>query len=155
MIQENTTPAYLFDLNSYAKPDSQRISDARLALGLGHGRDSQTELLTTTLDGQVLTLCLSGHFLVKHADGEAKSHEIILNEWEKARDSLPDAGYSISELFELNTNFKLVSTPWFEWITEGGDPVADILDSISLNPADEINKITQALLGDHTSHSLR
>lgn len=132
--------AYLLDLGSRALPEADTISDVRLATRLGHTRThSQSLLLHATVDDQSYSLLLSGYI-----DG----HDPLTGDFDTATISasqLEQLELPWERRAEWGQVLEMEHGPWFEWVDVDGNPVGDVFDSVSLDPEQELARLTQML----------
>lgn len=121
---------YLHNLNQYAKPGTQSISDLRLASALQHTKiNSQTCLMVTAIGGQTYSLQLAGY-----VDCGEVTPPIEVLEMQPEDRPVPYADLEVE------------AGPWFEWVDVDGNPVGDVFDEISLDPKVEIYRLTSLLV---------
>lgn len=131
---------YLLDLSNRALPEAESISDVRLATRMGHTRThSQTELLRATVDGQSYTLLLSGYI---------EGHDPLTGDFDTATISacqLEQLELPWEQRAEWGQVLEMEHGPWFEWVDVEGNPVGDVFGSVSLDPEQELVRLTQML----------
>lgn len=125
---------YQVSISEFTKKGASTISDIRLAAKMGHTkRHGYTPLLDVTVGNQNYHLCLQGYIEgqdLRTGEGfdSASISDALLDELDQPYDAR-------DEVFDMQHG------PWFEWINEDGSPVGDVFDEISLNPADEVEKL--------------
>lgn len=133
-------PEYHPNIASLALPNATHISDVRLAVRLGHTRThSQTSLLRATVDDQPYVLQLAGY--IEGFDPQVGSYDTAtISTCQLEQLELPWEKRS-----EWGQNLDAEHGPWFEWVDVDGNPVGDVFDQISLDPAKEIERLMKML----------
>lgn len=132
--------SYLLDLASRALPGANSISDVRLATRMGHTCGQyQSAVLRTTVDGQSYTLLLSGYI---------EGHDPLTGDFDTATIStcqLEQLELPWEQRAEWGQVLEMEHGPWFEWVDVNGNPVGDVFDSVSLDPEQELARLTPML----------
>lgn len=133
-------PEYHPDIASLALPDATHVSDVRLAVRLGHTRThSQTSLLRATVGDQPYVLQLAGY--IEGFDPQVGPYDTAtISTCQLEQLELPWEKRS-----EWGQNLDAEHGPWFEWVDVDGNPVGDVFDQISLDPAKEIERLMKML----------
>jgi len=130
------------DIPFASMAEKGRISDLLLAAYFQHSsEDSSTELHQwTSANGDVYVLQLSSSFklLLTHTDGTqsyVSSEEGLTPEYIRAVTRYVEEPNS--------PHNECIKAPYFEWITDGGDPVGGVFDDIPLDASREMSRIRQ------------
>lgn len=127
---------YLIPLARYAAKGQARIGDCRLANALGHGGEDKTLLLEASIDGKAYRLSLIGQMEIFDSYGndyfysQTKSIPAeVIREFEK--------GWA--------DQYDVIESACFKWEDEGGNPIGESLDAISLDAVAEIDLLRSFL----------
>lgn len=126
---------------SHLSPSSE-VSDYHLAAYLQHGTRDQTSTLLTWVSegGDEYELRLCGQTRIEVRSGsdvrEIRSADGVASTFNAALSVLAQ-GQPLS--------LECLDSPFFEWLDEIGDPVGDVMSTISVRPEDEIAALKEML----------
>lgn len=120
-----------------------RVLDVTLSAHLQHsGPDDHTRLYTWTApDGEKFELRLCGSTRFEDVDpqtGEARIYS--------SADGLSAEFLEAYGRFKVRPDHEYLDNPYYEWINEAGDPVADVLETVWVNVKDEVRQFQQMLV---------
>jgi hypothetical protein len=131
---------YVVEIGRFAKPCAVEISDIRLAAALWHTSDhSKTTVMMVEFNGLEYSLDLCGYVDAHDiASGRAYGAEIPVDVVEHL-EATPEMRAKGLMAIEME------HAPWFQWVDAAGDPVGDVMDSISLEPQVELSKLMELI----------